>query len=119
MDSLKKGTKIEEPTLVKVSDLIEMDKFELVYPENLEAENLKYLSGKFGLKDDLYDQEGKMQMTDEIKKIEKEGQEKPQNMLHVNGVEFERKTRDFDFEENFVAEQIYMPKDLKIGGEKK
>ena len=119
MDSLKKGARIEEPTLVPVSDLIEMDKFELVYPENLEAENLKYLSGKFGLKDDLYDQNGQMQMTEEIRNIEKEGLEKPQNMLHVNGVEFERKTRDFDFEENFVSEQLYMPKDLKLGGEKK
>ena len=115
MDSLKKGSKIEEPTIVSVSDLIEIDKFELVYPENLEEKNLKYLSDKFGLKEDLYDKEGKMNMKDgDVQKAEKDSLEKPQNMLHVSGVEFERKTRDFDFEENFVAEQIYMPKDLKL-----
>jgi hypothetical protein len=113
MDSLKTGKKLEEPTIVKISDLIEIDKFELVYPENLEDENLKYLSDKFGLKKDLYDKDGKMNMNDEeVKKAEKDSLEKPQNMLHVSGVEFERKTRDFDFEENFVSEQIYMPKDL-------
>jgi hypothetical protein len=115
MDSLKTGKKLEEPTIVKISDLIEIDKFELVYPENLEDENLKYLSDKFGLKKDLYDKDGKMNMNDEeVKKAEKDSLEKPQNMLHVSGVEFERKTRDFDFEENFVSEQIYMPKDLKL-----
>ena len=56
-----------------------------------------------------------MNMNDEeVKKAEKDSLEKPQNMLHISGVEFERKTRDFDFEENFVSEQIYMPKDLKL-----
>lgn len=114
MDSLKKGTKLEEPTIVPVTDLIEMDKFELIYPENLEDENLKYLTDKFGLKKDLYDENGRMKMDEEIQKAEKDSLEKPQNMLHISGVEFERKTRDFDFEENFVAEQIYMPKDLKL-----
>ena len=114
MDSLKKGTKIEEPTIVSVADLVELNQFELVYPENLEKENLKYLTDKFGLKEDLYDENGKMKMTDDVKKAENDSLEKPQNMLHVSGVEFERKTRDFDFEENFVSEQIYMPKDLKL-----
>ena len=114
MDSLKSGDKLEEPTIVKISDLVEIDKFELVYPENLEDQNLKYLTDKFGLKKDLYDEKGMMKMDEEVKKTEDESLEKPQNMLHVNGVEFERKTRDFDFEENFVSEQIYMPKDLKL-----
>lgn len=112
MDSMHK-TNLQEPTMVPISDLIEMDKFELVYPENLEKENLKYLSDKFGLKDNLYNEKGEMNMEDkDVKQAEKDSLEKPQNMIHNAGVEFERKTRDFDFEENFVAEQIYMPKKL-------
>lgn len=123
MDSLNNGDKLNENRPLRVSDLLDLDKVEFTYPEHLDDKNMTYLSDKYGLKKGLYGKDGEMVMDDELQKHKQEMLQKPQNMLHVHGVEFDAKKFDYDFEDTFFEDQIYMPTNLdlpaKLAKEKK
>ena len=116
MNSQHSGKHLNDYTEVPIADLLRLEKFELIYPEHLDNENLDYLTGKFGLKKDLYNEDGSMNMDEQIQKNKEAFKQQPQNMLHVNGVEFDLDTKnyDYEFENNFVNEQIYMPNNLDL-----
>ena len=60
MNSLNEGAALNDYTELTVDSLLTADKFEMVYPEYLDDQNLTYIKNRFGMKDDLYDEEGKL-----------------------------------------------------------
>jgi hypothetical protein len=116
MNSLHEGAALNDYTELTVDSLLTADKFEMVYPEYLDDQNLTYIKNRFGMKDDLYDEEGKLKVDEKIQQQKNVHMEQSQNMLHVNGYEFDLDKEHYDhpFEDYFVNEQIYMPSNLDL-----
>ncbi len=116
MNSNNPADKIDEEYDLSVNELLSQDVFEMVFPEYLDEQNLGYLQKKFGLKEDLYDQEGRLQEDEKIREKKQKAMEEPQNMLHVHGYEFDLDDGQYDyaFESAFLNEQIYMPSHLDL-----
>ncbi|MBR1669705.1 MAG: hypothetical protein IJ695_03320 [Butyrivibrio sp.] len=115
MDSRKDGAALNDNYPVDVYDLLNYAVVEFTYPEYLEGKNLTYIKNKFGLKDDLYDKKTKdMNIDPEMEKQNDKWLERPQNMMHINGMHFESDNFENDFEKYYIQDQIYMPKNLNL-----
>ena len=61
------GKNLQKIDHIKVADLIARDKFELILPEYLNNSTLEHIKDEFGLKQDLYNEDGSMNITEEIR----------------------------------------------------
>ncbi len=114
-DSLNDGSHINDNRDESIDVLLGYEKFQLIFPEYMDEENMKYLRDKFELKEDLYDEETKeLNVDEQILKNKKNMLANPENMLHAEGYEFNVKKREYDFEQHFVEEQIYLPRNLDM-----
>ena len=114
-DSRKTGAALKTPVHVAIKDVIASNKFEIIYPEYLDDQNLQSIKEEFGIKENLYDQEGQIIADDELNKIQQTQLDNPVNMMHNYGISFEKKKekQDEPFEKLF-SEEIYMPMNLNL-----
>ena len=85
-------------------------------PEYLSDVNLAQLKDEFGLKQDLYNEDGSMNIDKNIEDMQNTSLDNPVNMMHINGIEFDKpeEKQGTEFEKAFFNEQIYMPKNLNL-----
>ena len=115
-NSQYEGQNLQKIDHISVDDLVTRDKFEMILPEYLSDVNLAQLKDEFGLKQDLYNEDGSMNIDKNIEDMQNTSLDNPVNMMHINGIEFDKpeEKQGTEFEKAFFNEQIYMPKDLNL-----